>query len=267
MAFFLLPFFVLYFPTRKSTGTPTRDLEFGREVAFPFVSSLLGNFARTRAYCARAPYSAGYGRLLPYAKALHRREASLLQRAAVVRRASCGLQRTGDFRVACARAPAISQEEAQHANLLHARAVPRWLWLVRAIRKGIVPARGLSPVASGRGATCQVRPPTHGRFLRGTRARAAALAVSQEEAQHASLLYARALPRCLWLIHTICEGTVPARGLFSSALGRGATCQVQPQAHSRLLRGTRTRTAALAVSHEEAQHASLLHARAVLRWL
>ena len=31
--------------TRKSAGTPTRDLEFGREVAFPFVSSLLGNFA------------------------------------------------------------------------------------------------------------------------------------------------------------------------------------------------------------------------------
>jgi len=39
--------FVMYFLTGKSVGTPTRDLEFGREVAFPFVSSLLGNFARS----------------------------------------------------------------------------------------------------------------------------------------------------------------------------------------------------------------------------
>ena len=38
--------FVLYFPTRKSTGTPTRYLGFGREVAFCFGSALLGNFAR-----------------------------------------------------------------------------------------------------------------------------------------------------------------------------------------------------------------------------
>ena len=45
-AIFFLPSFVLYFPTRKRTGTPTRDLGFGREVAFCFVgSALLGNFA------------------------------------------------------------------------------------------------------------------------------------------------------------------------------------------------------------------------------
>jgi len=31
---FFLPSFVLYFPTRKRTGTPTRDLGFGREVIF-----------------------------------------------------------------------------------------------------------------------------------------------------------------------------------------------------------------------------------------
>ena len=35
----------MYFPTRKSTGTPARDLGFGREVAFCFGSALLGNFA------------------------------------------------------------------------------------------------------------------------------------------------------------------------------------------------------------------------------
>ena len=37
---FFLPSFVLYFPTRKSTGTPTRDLGFGREVAFCFSDSV-----------------------------------------------------------------------------------------------------------------------------------------------------------------------------------------------------------------------------------
>ena len=35
---FFLSSFVVYFLTRESAGTSTRDLEFGREVAFPFVS-------------------------------------------------------------------------------------------------------------------------------------------------------------------------------------------------------------------------------------
>ena len=56
---------------------------------------------------------------------------------------------------------------------------------------------GLSPLARGRGMTCQLR-----RFIiswhsRGSRERATALAVSREEAQHVSLLRARAIPR--WL--------------------------------------------------------------------
>ena len=42
---FFLPSLVMYFPTRRSTGTPTRDPGFGREVAFCFGSALLGNFA------------------------------------------------------------------------------------------------------------------------------------------------------------------------------------------------------------------------------
>ena len=45
MGFFVRSSFVMHSPTRKSTGTPTCDLEIGREAAFPFVSSLLGNFA------------------------------------------------------------------------------------------------------------------------------------------------------------------------------------------------------------------------------
>ena len=40
-----LPSFAMYFPNRKSTGTPTRDLQFGREVAFCFGSALIGNVA------------------------------------------------------------------------------------------------------------------------------------------------------------------------------------------------------------------------------
>ena len=44
-AIFFPPSLVLYSPTRKSTGTPTRDLGFGREVAFCLGSALLGNFA------------------------------------------------------------------------------------------------------------------------------------------------------------------------------------------------------------------------------
>ena len=44
---FFLSSLVLYFPTRRSTGTPTRDPGFGREVAFCFGSALLGNFAHS----------------------------------------------------------------------------------------------------------------------------------------------------------------------------------------------------------------------------
>ena len=53
--------FVIYFLTRKSAGTPTRDLEFGREVAFPFVSSLLGNFAPAGLAMERVSTSVGDG--------------------------------------------------------------------------------------------------------------------------------------------------------------------------------------------------------------
>ena len=53
--------------------------------------------------------------------------------------------------------------------------------------KGTVAAEGLSPSLQDRGATCQLRPPTHSRLLRGTCARATALPVSWEDAQHASL--------------------------------------------------------------------------------
>ena len=65
----------------------------------------LGRRRRTRAVCTRAPCRAGCGRPMPYASTLPRREASLLRRAVVVRRASCGLQHTADFCVAHTGAP------------------------------------------------------------------------------------------------------------------------------------------------------------------
>ena len=52
---------------------------------------------------ARAPRRAGCGRLWPYGSAQHRREARLLQHAAVLRRVSCSLQRAADCRMATGR--------------------------------------------------------------------------------------------------------------------------------------------------------------------
>ena len=62
------------------------------------------------------------------------------------------------------------------------------MWSVRALGKDTAPTRGLSPSARGRGATCQLRPPRASRLSRRTRGRVTALAISREEAQHASLL-------------------------------------------------------------------------------
>ena len=53
----------------------------------------------TQACCARAPFSAVCGRLMPYTMTLSWREASFLRRAPVVQRASCDLQRQAS--VAC----------------------------------------------------------------------------------------------------------------------------------------------------------------------
>ena len=61
MGDFFLSSFVVYFLIKKSAETPTRDLEFGREVAFPFVSSLLGNFAPAGLAMERVSTSVGDG--------------------------------------------------------------------------------------------------------------------------------------------------------------------------------------------------------------
>ena len=80
--------------------------------------------------------------------------------------------------LACATALAVSRQEAQHASLLRPRAVPRRLLSVRAVRTSTAQARGLSPSACCRGATCQLRPPIISRLSRGTRARHCARCLS-----------------------------------------------------------------------------------------
>ena len=50
--------------------------------------------------------------------------------------------------------------------------------------------------------------------------------MSQEEAQHASFLCARAVPRWLLSVYVPCKSTEPASRLFHWARGRGATCDV-----------------------------------------
>jgi hypothetical protein len=99
------------------------------------------------------------------------------------------------------------------------------------------------------------------RLLRRTRGRTTAFAFSREEAQHASFLCARAVPRRLWSAGTLGQSIASARGLSISARGRGATYQLRPPIISRLSCGTRERATALAVSREEVQHASLILAR------
>ena len=95
-------------------GTPLRLLSLGRK-------------HRTQAFCARALCRADCGRATPDQRAISRREASLLRRTAVVRRADCGLRESASFRVACASATAVavSHEAAQHASFLRARTILR----------------------------------------------------------------------------------------------------------------------------------------------
>ena len=125
----------------------------------------------------------------------------------------------------------------------------------------------LSPSARGRGVTYQLRPPRISRCSRGTRERATLLTVSREAAQHVSLLRARAVPRWSWSVGALGMGIAPPRGLSPSACGCGATYQLRPPRISWLLRNTRERATAFAVYREEAQHASLLRARAVPGWV
>ena len=171
-------------------------------------------------------------------KALHRREASLLRRAAVVRRASCGLQRQAGCRVcssAGAPALAVSGEEAQHSSLLRARAVPRWLWSVRPQKRRTHrrEASLLRRAAVVRRASCSLQESAGFRVACAS-APLRSLSLGRRRSTRACCARApcragcgRPMPR---------KGTASARGLSPSARGRGATCQLRPPTPSRLSR-------------------------------
>ena len=204
-----------------------------------------------RELAARAPCRAGCGRSMYWARPLDQREAFLCRRAAVVRRASYGLRESAGFRLFAwhrerATAPAVSREEALRASLLRARQAALVVVGPRTSQGHCIAER---PFSVGARPWCDVPPAASENqpafaCLRGTRERATALTVSREKALHASLLRARAVPRCWWLVNVLGKATTLASGLSPSARGRGATCQLQPPRISRLSRVHMTRTSA-----------------------
>ena len=230
----------------------------------------LGWRRSTRACCACAPCRAGCGRSMRYQRALRRREASLLPARAVVRRASCGLQRQ-------ASAAWLARRRRGGARCLWGGGAALELAARAPCRAGCgrsVPCqkgrcageRPLSFVAR-RGATCQLQPPSQASAACLARRGASALAVSGKEAQHSSLA-ARA--PCRAGCGLLASYQRALRRREASLLRRAPWCDV-PAAASNAKpapRGSRGAGApALAVSGEETQHSSLLRARAVPRWL
>ena len=223
----------------------------------PLRSLSLGRRRSTRVCFVTAPCRAGCGRFMHYERPLHRREASLLRCADVVRRASRGhpepagicvgraglplrslsLRERRSTKACCARAPchAGCGRSTQHETALH--------------RREASPTRRTAVVRRASGAH-----PESAGFSGGTRERATALAISREDVQHASFLRMRAVPRWLWSVHAIGRVNAPARPL---SFGARPWCDVpagaiQNQPAFALSRGTRERATALAVSRVEA---------------
>ena len=166
----------------------------------PLRSLHLGRRRSTRACCARAPCRASSGRIAHRERALHRREAILFRRTAAVRRASCGLRESTGFRVArataplrslplgrgrstrgsCARAPCRTGSDRSTHNKRHCTGERPLSFHTR--------PRCNVPVAASKNTSL---------LSRGTRDRAIALAASRKEAQHAGLLRACVVLRCL----------------------------------------------------------------------
>ena len=146
-----------------------------------------------------------------------------------------------------------------------ARAVPRWLWSAYAHRKGTAPARGLSPSARARGATCQLRPPTPSQRRVSRGAGAPALAVSGRR-RSTRACCVRAVPRWLWSALRLRKALRrrEASLLRRATVVRRASCGLQRQASAACHAAQRACARCL---WEEAQHSSLLRARAVPRWL
>ena len=143
------------------------------------------------------------------------------------------------------------------------RTVPRSMWLGFTLSNGAATARGLSPFDARPWCDVPAVASNSKPAPRGSRgAGAAALAVSGEEAQHSSLLRVRAVPRWLWSVASRRKALHrrEASLLRRAAVVRRASCGLQLKPAPRVSRSTGA--PALAVSGEEAQHSSLLRARA-----
>ena len=127
----------------------------------------------------------------------------------------------------CAGAPTIAatREEAQHSSLLlRAR-------LSALVVVGPCPLEGHCsgerPRSFGARPWCDV-PAAISNAKPASRvscgAGAPTIAATREEAQHSGLLRVRAFQRWLWSTYALYNAIEPARGLFSSARARGATC-------------------------------------------
>ena len=108
---------------------------------------------------ARTPRHAGGTCSMRYGRALHKREAALLRRKAVLPRASPGphlvrwLARVARLRGHCARSLLVGG--AACALPMRARAAQRWRHLVHALWKGVAQARSRPPSMQDRAPTCK----------------------------------------------------------------------------------------------------------------
>ena len=137
------------------------------------------------------------------------------------RHASCGLQSTAGLRGTCERATALPvfREEAQHASLLlRARRVALVVINPCTMETRYTGERSLS---FGAVSWCDVPAAAsnaQSAVSHGAHGRATELAISQEQAQHASLMHARRVAlvvvrpcyNCIW------KGTEPPEGIPSS---------------------------------------------------
>ena len=126
-------------------------------------------------------------------KYLHRLEAALFRRAAVVRRVSYNLQRKSGGHVSSER----------------------------------------SPSTCGRGATCQLQPATPNRRPHVKRAQAGLRSLSLGRTLSIRAFCARAPAALVVGGRFLIKGAAPARGRSPSVHGRGATCQLQPSTPDR----------------------------------
>ena len=152
-------------------------LSCGARASVPLRSLCLPRSQGTRACDARAPCRAGCSPFVHRTRLPHSREDSLQRCKTVLRRASCSLQHTVGFRMARTRAfhsaRCLSGGEATRVLATGARGAALVVVAPRTEQnKATATAKGRSPSAQDRAATCQLRPPTHSRLSHGAHASA-----------------------------------------------------------------------------------------------